>query len=123
MIDKNTDKINKLTELIEVLIKREVAPILPVAPVAVVAPVLPIDNTISQDLIVKFTRLEENVRLNFQQVKDAIKELNDGTTTKIAALEIKTEKNINDITKIMTWGSAGVLLLGVLEFIISKYMN
>ena len=58
---------------------------LPLAPLAPLAPIVPAN----QDLLIKFTRLEENVSMNFQQVKDAIKELKDGTTAIINDHELR----------------------------------
>jgi hypothetical protein len=119
-------KIDSLTDAIKQLIAIPVAPVAPVAPVlpiAPVAPVLPIENTIPNDLIVKFTRLEENVKLNFQQVKDAIKDLSDGTAGKIVDFEgrIRTlEKESEDhlLVKRVVYGACGTMLLAVLSSIV-----
>lgn len=142
-------QIQLLTEAVEKLINHPVAPVLPVLPIAPVAPIAPIDNTISQDLIVKFARLEENVRLNFQQVKDAIKELNDGTANRInklendklniqdsypamykvdvekrlTNLETKTDSQGISITRLMAYGSALIFLVGILEFFVSNFIK
>lgn len=142
-------QIQLLTEAVEKLINHPVAPVLPVLPIAPVAPIAPIDNTISNDLIVKFARLEENVKLNFQQVKDAIKELNDGTANRINKLEndklniqdsyplmykVDVDKAIKDlqtdtkaqgtaITKLWSYGIALIFIVGIVEFIISNFVK
>ncbi len=112
-------KLDALTKAIEKLIANPIAPVLPVAPVA---PVLPIvqPNTGDHDLLM---RLEENVTLNFKQVKDAIKELSDGTSKRIGDLEVLTDKHSNDLIMIKTWGTAGLLILGIAQFLISKFWN
>lgn len=66
-------------------------------------------------------RLEENVNINFGQIKKSIQDLTDGTANRLSALEVSTAKNTNDITKIFTWGGAGVLGLSILQFVIGKY--
>ena len=114
-----------LITAVEKLIATPVAPVLPIAPVVPIAPVLPLDNSITQDLIVKFTRLEENVKLNFQQVKDAIKELTDGTAARLTGVEGKSTKNSDDIiiikTQMKVWGIALGVLFTALQFILGKY--
>lgn len=135
----STDK--KLDLLIEVMNKMASHPIAPVAPV------LPLDTSISQDLVVKFTRLEENVKLNFQQVKDAINALSDGTSHRIDLLEteklnsrdsycilykagvdeaIKELKVVSTnnsvwITRGLAGGSVIIFILGILQFVVNKY--
>lgn len=136
---ESTDK--KLDLLIEVMNKMASLPIAPVAPV------LPLDTSISQDLVVKFTRLEENVKLNFQQVKDAINALSDGTARRINLLEseklnardsycilykagvdeaIKELRAVSAsnsvwITRSLAGGSVIIFILGILQFVIGKY--
>ena len=76
----------ELTNAIERLLAREVAPVAPIAPIAPVLPIAPLlqTNTGDHDLLL---RLEENVTLNFKQVKDAIRELSDGVNLQIADLQ------------------------------------
>lgn len=148
MPKESTDK--KLDLLIDIMTKMAATPVAvvaPIAPIAPVAPVAPVDTSINQELVVKFTRLEENVKLNFQQVKDAINALSDGTASRIAALEneklnardsyaslykaavdeaIKDLKAVSTnnstwITRGLTGGSVIVFLLGILQFIVGKY--
>src|ERR1035437_1236037 len=107
----STDKkLDALVQAVEKLVANPVAPVLRVAPIAPIAPVAPIDISATQDLIVRFTRLEENVRLNFQQVKDAIKELTDGTSKRLDNVEKVGGDNSDDIismkTQLKVWGVA-----------------
>lgn len=56
-------------------------------------------------------------------LKADIKELKDGTAIKIDKHEERLGIAENKITKIMTWGSAGLFLLGILEFLINKFLK
>lgn len=88
------------------------------------------------------------VLVKMDGIKNDIKELSDGTATRITTLENEklntkdsypvlykagVEKTCQDfeerirsnttrITQIMTWGSAAVVLLGIAEFLISKFL-
>lgn len=99
-----------------------------------------ISSGVDHDLIVE-------LKTKIEGIKDDIRDLKDGTSARIGILEAEklntkdsypmlykegVEKCLNDhenririnterITKIMTWGSAGVLILGVLEFLLSKF--
>ena len=110
----------KLDKLLRAVEKRVVAPIAPVLPVAPVAPVLPILNSGDHDLLL---RLEENVNLNFKQVKDAIKELNDGTTSKLEDHEGRIRQSETSITQVKTFGTALVIAVGIIETIILKFFH
>jgi len=123
MANNDSKQLLKLTEAIEKLLSNPIAPVAPVAPVLPVAPILPLN---SDDLIIRFTRLEENVTLNFKQVKDAIKELSDGTSNRITALETKAENNVKDIlvlkTQIKVWCIALGIGWAVLEVVL-RYLK
>lgn len=124
MPKSTTDKkLEILIQAVEKLVASPVAPIAPVLPIAPIAPIAPLDNSITQDLIVKFTRLEENVKLNFQQVKDAIKELTDGTSARLGGVEVKSGKNSDDIitikTQLKVWGIALGIGFTLLQFLIN----
>jgi|ERR1035441_1061599 hypothetical protein len=101
------------------------------------------ETSSDHDLI---TGLVENVRVNFEQIKSAISDIKEGTTSRIDKLEVgklntsesyvNLYKQENDklhsdkelrlrlleqgLTRIATWGSAGIIALGVVEFIISR---
>jgi DNA repair photolyase len=72
-------QLQKLTEAIEKLLNKQVAPVLPVAPVAPVLPIIP-NNYGDHELL---QRLDEKVKLGFEAVQESIKELKDGTKTTV----------------------------------------
>lgn len=115
-------QIQLLTEAVEKLINHPVAPVAPVLPIAPVAPIAPIDNSISNDLIVKFARLEENVRLNFQQVKDAIKEVGDGTKKQIDDHEVRLNSLETSKTKQNTTMAIGIGILSLLVSLLTYHL-
>ena len=55
-------------------------------------------------------------------IKADIKELKDGTSIQLHDHETRIRNNETNITRIMTWGSAGVLILGIIQFIIGKFL-
>jgi hypothetical protein len=71
------------------------------------------------------TRLEENVRINFEQVKDQITRLEDGTATRLANLEVRTENlekvTDNNDTKYKLIIAIGILLVGLLIWHLTGY--
>lgn len=92
------------------------------------------------DLLIK-------VEVKLDALKDDIQKLSDGTAVRISNLEMvkldakdsypflykdKVEERLADhesririnterIIKIMTWGSAGIIIIGIIEFIISNF--
>lgn len=121
MINKTDKKLSELTILVEKLINREVAvvaPVAPVLPIAPVAPVLPV-NTGDHDFLLTFS---SEVKVRLDNINDTLIKLSNGTASQIAALEMKTEKNTNDITKIMTFGTALIIFVGIIEFVINKFL-
>lgn len=117
--NNDNKKLDLLITAVEKLVNNPVAVVAPIAPIAPVLPIVPLNN---DDLIIRFTRLDENVTLNFKQVKDAIKDLSDGTSSRINALEIKAENNIKDIlilkTQIKVWCVALGVAWAVLEMVL-----
>lgn len=119
-MSSSSKQLENLTQAIEKLLAKEVAQVLPVTPIAPIAPIAPIipANSGDHDLL---TRLEENVTLNFKQVKDAIQELGDGTKRQIEDHEKRITGNSNDLIKIKTqqkvWGVALGMFLTLLEII------
>ena len=137
-----------LTEAIEKLINNPVAPVAPVLPIAPVAPVLPIvqPNSGDHDLLTSF-RSESLVE--FRTIKEAIKELTDGTSKRIADLEMdklnckesyqslykaSVDKAIEDlqadvksqgtaVTRLWAYGTALIFVVGIVEFFISNFVK
>jgi hypothetical protein len=100
------------------------------------------DGTSDHDFLLTFSA---EVKTKLNAISDDIKELKDGTSTRIAALEneklntrdsysvlyktaVETtfkdhedrlRSNTTRITQIMTWGSAGIIVLGIAEFVLN----
>lgn len=115
-----------------------------VVPIPAILAVPPISKNDDHDLLL---RLEENVNINFRQVKDAIKALSEGASGRIDKLEqdkldikysypILYKKGVEDciadhetrirlnterIIKMMTYGTVLIFFIGIVEFIINKY--
>ena len=88
---KNTDdKIDALTNAIERLISKEVAPIAPIAAIAPVAPILPLATTTADDhvaiatLVVSVAGLDTKFTEKFADLKNDIRQLSDGTAQQIS---------------------------------------
>lgn len=111
---KQSEKINRLIELMEKVAERPSAPIAPIAPIAPVAPVLPIipPNPDDHNLLI---RLDTKV----DALKADIAVLSDGTTVKINDHESRIRANEKSITQIMTWGSALIVVIGIAEFFLN----
>lgn len=96
------------------------------------------------DLIIKIHTIVERLVVDFKDIKDntvtRIENLELHKANKIdLALEIekiekkvaKTDQDFEDrmkkqeisTTKIITWGSAGLLVLGVVEFLVAKFVS
>lgn len=99
-------------------------------------------------LIGSVSTLNDRLTEKFDELKLDIKDLKDGISSRVTILEneklnirysypvlykVAVEKTLDDyesririntgkITQIMTWGSAGVVALGILEFILNKLL-
>jgi hypothetical protein len=87
------NEVKRLTDAIEKLLARDVAPVapvLPVAPVAPVAPIVPLLTTTSEDhvaiatLVVSVAGLDTKFTEKFADLKNDIKQLSDGTATQLS---------------------------------------
>lgn len=117
-------QLKKLTQVIEKLVNKQVAPVAPVAPIAPLAPINPFDH----DLLTRLDTKVDQIQLDVTTLK------NQGTiyvtqTDHKVVCEIQDdhEKRIRDneknITRVLTWGSALVVLIGIVEFIINGFIN
>jgi len=62
----------------------------------------------------------ENHKLN---IKDSYPALYKASVEKsLSDLDIITKKHENEITRILTFGTAGILVLGIVEFLIGKFI-
>ena len=124
MPKSSTDKkLEVLIQAVEKLVASPIAPVAPIAPILPIAPIAPIAaiNTGDHDFLLDFSA---TTKVKLDNIFEAITKLSDGTTSKINALEVRTETNANDIlvmqTQIKVWGiSLGVgwtILIIVLKF-------
>lgn len=79
------------------------------------------DHDVLITLVGAVSDLKASNNEKLADIKSDIKEIKDGTAQKIEKHEERLAKAETQITKIKTWGSAGLLALGILEFIIGKY--
>jgi len=114
---KRFDDISRILERMAVPIPA--IPAIPAIPSIPAIPPMGVFHSGDHDIL---TRLEENVGINFKQVKDAIKELTDGTKSQIEDHEKRIRENEKNITKIMTWGTALIIFMGVVEFFVNKFV-
>lgn len=141
--------IDKKIQLLTIAVEKLVAnPVLPVAPVAPVAPILPIAQIHNGDHDI-LTSFRSESLVEFRTIKEAIKELNDGTSKRISdleneklntkdsypvlykkdvedrldKLENKTQEHNNIITKMWSYGVALIFLVGIVEFLLSTFLR
>src|ERR1035437_5007879 len=123
----NTDKrLQDLTNAIERLVSREVAPIAPVAPVLPVLPIAP-QNHQDHDLLTKLDTKVDQI----QNDVTALKNRDTIYVTKVEHIEVvriqadhETRTRILETatTRIMTWGTMAIIFLGIAEFLVQKYL-
>jgi len=105
------------------------------------------DHDVIVSLIRSFADFKENVNEKFAEIKTDIKDLKDGTTSRIACLEteklnimdhlnykedvdrtlkdheIRIRKDTDKITRLTSYGIAGMFVIGVIEFLLSIYFR
>lgn len=90
---QNTE--SQILDALEKLLTREVAPVAPVLPVAPVAPILPITSTSADDhlaisnLTLGLANLDQKMTDKFQDIKNDIKGVSDGTASQLADHETR----------------------------------
>jgi hypothetical protein len=95
MKETTNQKIDRLTDAIERLVSKQVAPVAPVLPVAPVAPIAPLVTTSTEDhvaiatLVVSVAALDTKVTEKFLDVKNDIRGLSDGTSATLADHEAR----------------------------------
>jgi hypothetical protein len=116
--DNTNKKLDSLINAVEKLVANPVAavaPVLPVLPIAPVAPIAPlIINQDDHNLLIK---LDGKV----DALKDDIRSLNDGTTTKINDHEVRIKTLESTTTKLWAYGTALVFAVGLAEFLLSRF--
>lgn len=125
---KNTER--QILDALEKLLTREVAPVAPVLPVAPVAPILPITSTSADDhlaisnLTLGLANLDQKMTDKFQDIKNDIKGVSDGTASQLADHEtrIRTSEAFQQgLTGKMSTIAGGIsILVSVISLWIAK---
>lgn len=113
--DELAREFSRLTAIIE----KMTPPIPAIPPIPPILPIPAIPQIILSDDHNLLIKLDTKV----DALKDDIKMLSDGTSTKINDHETRLRANEASITKILTWGTASIVILGVAEFILNQYLS
>ncbi len=74
-----------------------------------------------------FSRADRDLLITMHEqirgIKSDIKDLKDGTSATLNDHEIRIRSAEEKITRIMTWGSIGLLAVGIVEVLVSKYFK
>lgn len=108
---KDEQKLDILIRGMEKIISTPIAPVAPVAPILPLAPVNPDDHNLLIKLDTKVDALKED-----------IKTLSDNTTARLIDHETRIRLLETGVTRVMTFGAAGVIILGIAQFLIGKYL-
>lgn len=109
---KNEDLVIKMNEVLVAISKMGVSPAIP----TVIPAVIPISPSSDHDLL---QRLDGKV----DGLKADIRSLADGTSTQLTDHEVRLKAVEKAITRIMAGGTVVIFILGVVEFIITKFWN
>ena len=130
MASKTDTQLEKLTNAIEKLISREVAPILPVAPVAPVAPIAPlvVSNSGDHDLLTKLDTKVDQIQVDITALKQnnsyyVTQDMHQEVVKVQADHEARIRIVETAVVKLMQWGSIAVVLVGIAEFLLSKFLK
>jgi len=120
-------RLETLTAAVQKLISTSVAPVAPVAPIA---PVLPVVQPYSgdHDLLTKLDTKVDAMQITLDKItsgldKNITPEQHKELIQIVQDHETRIRENTKDITKVMTWGVALVVFLGVIEFVINMYIK
>ena len=78
------------------------------------------DHDTITTLVNSVNNLDAKFTEKFAEIRVDIKELKDGTSTKISTLESKVAKNTDDITKLWSYGTAFIFIIGLAQFFLGK---
>ena len=120
---KTSSQLEKLTEAIEKLLNKEVAPVAPVLPIAPVAPVLPIvqQNSGDHDLLTKLDTKVDAIQTTVNKLSERDNEYllkTDFTSHLKDHLILRDDVDkLKDITSRMwSYGIAALFVIGLIEF-------
>lgn len=130
------DILIKLTQTVQRLVDHPVAPVAPVLPLA------PINNSMDHDLLttlcVKVDALKDDIKQLKDGTSDKIKDLENtklnikdsypylykkDIDTAIEKLEIQSEKNSTNITRVLTFGSVIIVLISIAQIFVSLWFK
>ena len=126
-MSKTDQKIEELTNMIEKLVNKPAPVVAPIAPIAPLAPVLQ-NYSGDHDLLTKLDtkvdqiqsdvlelRKDRNIYVNQAEHNEIVKQCGDHEK-RLRTLE-------SSVTRILTWGSIAIVLVGILETILSVYFH
>ena len=113
------EQLAKLTNTIDKMVVQPVAAVAPVLPVAPVAPVLPI-NTQDHDLLQRLDGKVDGLKTDIQSINDGLAKTISDHENRLRTLESRVDTNN---TQVRTYGSIGILLIGVIEFFLLKFFG
>lgn len=118
----------KLDHLISLMEKIAIPiPAIPAIPSIPAIPPIPAivtsgDHDLLTRLDTKVDQIQADVTvLKNQDRQNITQEQHQELCTKTTDHEMRIRSNESNITKIMTWGSAGIILIGIIEFALNKY--
>ena len=112
-----------LTQAIEKLVNNPIAPIAPIAPVLPIAPVKQDDHNLLIKLDVKVDQIQfdvtelkkqNNIYVTQTEHSEVVK-IGSDHETRIRLLEVS-------VTKVMQWGVIALIILGIAEFLVQKFV-
>ena len=122
-----SQQLSALTQAIEKLIATPVAPIAPIAPVAPVLPIIQ-TNTGDHDLLTKLDSKVDQIQLDVTMLKNqgnlyVTQEQHKEVVRQSADHETRLRLTEKSITQIATWGTAGIVVVGILETLFLKFVR
>jgi TolA-binding protein len=123
MANNDSKQLALLTQAIQKLVDNPVAVVAPVAPVLPIAPV----NQEDHNLLIRLDQKVDSIQLD---VTDLKKQNNIYVTqtehSEVVKVQSDHETRIRtletSVTKVMQWGTISIILLGIIEFLVQKFL-
>lgn len=133
MINATEKKLDMLIQVVQKLLDNPVPTVTPISPIAPVAPVAPLlstavlhsgDHDVITALVVSVGNLEKKVDAIALQLDSKYTTIDEHKVVVGIQTDHETRIRNNEvsITKIMSYGSALIVFVGILEFLISKIL-
>jgi len=123
---ENVEKqLEQLTNAITRLVNQPIAPVAPVAPILPLAPIVQQntgDHDIINTLVGAVRTLDQKFSEKFADLKTDIKNISDGAAIRIEGHETRIRLTETAITQVKTYGTAGIFVLGIMEFLLNKFL-